>query len=49
MSKIQSNTEHEEFGMNEWGPSHKAKYDLVTDSVQVPWGKGEKNPGRGVK
>ena len=47
--EIQSSTEHEEFGVNEGGPSPKAKYDLVTDSVQVPWGKGEKNPGRGVK
>ena len=49
MSSFQSSTEHEEFGVNERGPSRKAKYDLVTDSVQVPWGKGEKNPGRGVK
>ena len=32
-----------------WGPSHKAKYYLVTDSEAVPWGKGEKDPGRGVK
>ena len=31
------------------GPSRKAKYYLVTDSEPVPWGKGEKNPGRGVK
>ena len=29
------------------GPSSKAKYSLVTDSEQVPWGKGEKNPGEG--
>ena len=49
MSSFQSSTEHEEFGVNEGGPSPKAKYDLMTDSVQVPWGKGEKNPGRGVK
>ena len=35
--------------MNKWGPPHKAKYYLVTDSEEVPWGKGEKNPGRGVK
>ena len=35
--------------MNERGPSRKAKYYLVTDSEAVPWGKGEKNPGRGVK
>ena len=35
--------------MNMWGPPHKAKYYLVTDSEAVPWGKGEKDPGRGVK
>ena len=29
------------------GPSSKAKYYLLTDSEQVPWGKGEKNPGEG--
>ena len=49
MSSFQSSTEHEEFGVNVGGPSPKAKYDLMTDSEQVPWGKGEKNPGRGVK
>lgn len=27
----------------------KTKYFKVTDSVLVPWGKGEKNPGREVK
>ena len=31
------------------GPSGKAKYYLMTDSELVPRGKGEKNPGRGVK
>ena len=31
------------------GPSSKAKYHLMTDSELVPRGKGEKNPGRGVK
>ena len=31
------------------GPSRKAKYARMTDSEQVPRGKGEKNPGRGVK
>ena len=46
---IQSSAEHVEFRMNKWGPPHKAKYYLVTDSEAVPWGKGEKNPGRGVK
>ena len=29
------------------GPSSKAKYYLLTDSEQVPWGKGEKNPVEG--
>ena len=29
------------------GPSSKTKYYLSTDSEQVPWGKGEKNPGEG--
>ena len=28
-------------------PRSKAKYYLATDSEQVPWGKGEKNPGEG--
>ena len=46
---IQSSAGHEESGMKIGGPSPKAKYDLVTDSEQVPRGKGEKNPGRGVK
>ena len=35
--------------MNVRGPSRKAKYYLVTDSGEVPRGKGEKDPGRGVK
>ena len=29
------------------GPLSKPKYYLVMDSVQVPWGKGEKNPEKG--
>ena len=29
--------------LNPRGPSRKAKYSLVTDSEQVPRGKGEKN------
>ena len=28
-------------------PRSKAKYYTATDSEQVPWGKGEKNPGEG--
>ncbi len=35
--------------MNLPGPSGKAKYSLATDSEAVPGGKGEKDPGRGVK
>ena len=35
--------------MKNGGPPPKAKYYLVTDRETVPWGKGEKNPGRGVK
>ena len=46
---IQSTAQHEKLGRNMRGPSRKAKYYLVTDSEQVPWGKGEKYPGRGVK
>ena len=30
-------------------PPSKPKYFYLTDSVQVPWGKGEKNPKKGVK
>ena len=33
--------------LNLGGPSSKAKYYLVTDSEEVPRGKGEKNPGEG--
>ena len=44
-----STIEHEKFGGNIGGPPPKAKYSHVTDSGQVPWGKGEKNPERGVK
>ena len=46
---IPSNAGHEKPCMNLPGPSGKAKYCLVTDSEKVPRGKGEKNPGRGVK
>ena len=33
--------------LNLGGPPSKTKYYLLTDSVQVPWGKGEKNPDKG--
>ena len=46
---IQSSARHVKSRMKERGPSRKAKYYLVTDSEEVPWGKGEKDPGRGVK
>ena len=45
----QSSTKHEEFGVKPGGPPPKPKYSPVTDSEIVPGGKGEKNPGRGVK
>ena len=36
-----------ELGRNQRGPPRKAKYTLMTDSEQVPWGKGEKYPNKG--
>jgi len=33
--------------LNMGGPPSKPKYYLSTDSEQVPWGKGEKNPKKG--
>ena len=33
--------------LNMGGPPSKPKYSSVTDSEQVPWGKGEKNPDEG--
>ena len=42
-----SRSGHEKSWLNMGGPSSKAKYYLSTDSEQVPWGKGEKNPGEG--
>ena len=38
---------HVQSGENPRGPSRKAKYYWLTDSEQVPRGKGEKNPGEG--
>jgi hypothetical protein len=38
---------HEKSCLNPGGPSPKTKYYLVTDSAQVPWGNGEKNPVEG--
>ena len=42
-----SRAEHVKFCLNMGGPSSKAKYSSVTDSEQVPWGKGEKHPYKG--
>ena len=42
-----STTGPEESCGNLGGPPSKAKDSLVTDSVPVPRGKGEKNPGEG--
>ena len=49
LGSILSRAGHVKPCLNPRGPSRKAKYSLVTDSEQVPRGKGEKNPGRGVK
>ena len=46
---IQSSARHEKSRTNVRRPFRKAKYYLVTDREIVPWGKGEKDPGRGVK
>ena len=40
-----STTESEGVRGNPREPSRKAKYCLATDSVAVPWGKGEKYAG----
>ena len=40
---------HEKPCWKSGGPPSKAKYVIATDSGEVPRGKGEKNPGRGVK
>ncbi len=42
-----SRAEHEEFCLKMGRPLSKAKYYWVTDSEQVPWGKGEKHPNKG--
>lgn len=44
-----STTGHEKPRGNPGRPLSKAKYSLATDSEQVPRGKGEKHPERGVK
>ena len=49
LAEIQSTARHEKPGRKQGGPPPKAKYGLVTDSEEVLWRKGEKNPGRGVK
>ena len=42
-----SRAEHEKFRLKIGGPPSKPKYFLMTDSEQVLWRKGEKNPGEG--
>ena len=42
-----SRAEHEEFCLKMGRPLSKAKYYWLTDSEQVPWGKGEKHPDKG--
>ena len=38
---------HEESCLKKGRPLSKAKYYWLTDSEQVPWGKGEKHPDKG--
>jgi hypothetical protein len=45
LSRYPSIAGHVQSGENPRGPSRKAKYYWLTDSEQVPRGKGEKNPG----
>ena len=47
--RIQSTAGHVKPGGKQGGPPSKPKYYLMTDRGAVPRGKGEKNPGRGVK
>ena len=49
VSRIQSTYRHVESVGKTGGPPSKPKYYLMTDSGEVLWRKGEKNPGRGVK
>ena len=42
-SSILSKAGHVKSCLKLRGPSRKAKYSRETDSVPVPWGKGEKN------
>ena len=42
--RYQSTIGHVKSGGNMGGPPSKAKYSLMTDSEQVPRGKGEKDP-----
>ena len=42
-----SRAEHEKLCLNMGGPPSKPKYSPTTDSEQVQWWKGEKNPDKG--
>jgi len=45
-----SRRKHVKFSLNKGGPPSKGKYQLNTDSEEVPWGKvWKKEPIRGVK
>ena len=47
--RIQSTAGHVKPRGKQGGPPSKPKYYLMTDRGAVPRGKGEKDPGRGVK
>ena len=46
---VPSRAGHVKPGPKRGGPPSKPEHSPVTDSGQVPRGKGEKHPGRGVK
>ena len=46
-SSILSRAGHVKPCLKQRRPRRKAKYSWETDSEQVPWGKGEKNPEQG--
>lgn len=49
VKNLPSSMGHVESRVNLRGPPRKAKYSWMSDSEIVPRGKGEKNPGGGVK
>ena len=46
-AEYKSRAGHEKSCLKKGRPLSKAKYYWLTDSEQVPWGKGEKDPDKG--